>query len=264
MPKLAIIGYGAMAGYLAQGLPATSWQLAGCVIRAGREAAARDRLGPAVRLSPQLDPMLAEVALVVDCAGHEGLRAHGPAVLRAGVPLLTASVGALADPALHDALEAAAVAGGTQLIVASGAIGALDALTAARVGGLEEVTYEGRKPPAGWRGTPAEAAEDLDALTAPLVHFTGTAREAALRYPKNANVAAAVALAGAGFEATQVRLVADPDATGNTHRITARGAFGRLDFSITGASLPDTPRTSALAAMSMLAGIARRDRWLVI
>jgi aspartate dehydrogenase len=109
----------------------------------------------------------------------------------------------------------------------------------------------------GWAGAPAAEAFDLSALTAPAVHFEGTAREAALRYPKNANVAAAVALAGLGFEETRARLVADPGAVGNMHEIEAEGAFGRFRFEITGASLPDNPRSSALAAMSALAEIRR-------
>ncbi|MBL4628031.1 MAG: aspartate dehydrogenase, partial [Roseicyclus sp.] len=137
----------------------------------------------------------------------------------------------------------------------SGAIGALDALRAARVGGLDRETYTGRKPPAGWRGSPAEVALDLDAVTSPSTHFRGSARDAALHYPKNANVAAAVALAGAGFDTTQVTLIADPQAPGNIHEITAEGRFGHLHFQITGNSLPDNPRSSALAAMSGVAAI---------
>jgi len=80
-----------------------------------------------------------------------------------------------------------------------------------------------------------------------------------LRYPKNANVAAAVALAGLGFDATRVTLIADAAATGNTHEILARGDFGQFEFRITGDALPDNPRTSALAAMSTLSAILDRE-----
>ena len=41
------------------------------------------------------------------------------------------------------------------------------------------------------------------------------------------------------------------------HEVEAEGAFGRFRFEITGASLPDNPRSSALAAMSVLAEIRR-------
>jgi aspartate dehydrogenase len=207
-----------------------------------------------MRLTSDLD-VQTPPALVLDCAGHDGLRAHGPRALQAGIPVVTASLGALADPATEETLRTAARAGGTQVHLVSGAIGGLDALRAAAVGGLTRVTYTGRKPPEGWRGTPADSVLDLDHLAEPAVHFRGTAREAALRYPKNANVAAAVALAGVGFEMTEVELIADPGAVGNSHEITAQGAFGQMRFDITGHSLPDTPRTSALAAMSMVASV---------
>jgi len=83
-------------------------------------------------------------------------------------------------------------------------------------------------------------------------HVSGPSREAALQYPKNANVAAAIALAGAGFEKTRVELVADPELKHNVHRIEAQGAFGTLHFDIAGNALPDAPRSSALTAMSVL------------
>lgn len=255
MPRIALIGYGAMAGYVAAQLDQTAWSLSHCIIRQGREDAARARLGADVTLVSTLDEITALPDLVVDCAGHPGLIQYGRDVLRAGIPVVTASIGALADDTLRHELATAATDGQSHLHLATGAIGALDALRAASVGGLTDVRYTGIKPPSGWRGTPAEQQTDLDALTAPFIHFEGTARHAARLYPKNANVAAAVAFAGAGFDTTTTKLMADPAATGNTHQIHAKGAFGQFDFTITGNSLPDTPRTSALAAMSMVAAI---------
>ena len=107
-------------------------------------------------------------------------------------------------------------------------------------------------PRKGWRGSPAETKLDLDALSEPTVHFNGSARKAALEYPKNANVAASVALAGIGFDATTVELIADPGAQRNTHEIVAEGDFGRFEFLIEGKSLPDNPRSSAITAMSVV------------
>ncbi|MEJ6387972.1 aspartate dehydrogenase [Gymnodinialimonas ulvae] len=244
--RLAIVGKGAIAGFVTAAVAQRpDLHLVARVLRQAEGAAVAD-----VADLPPVD-------LLIDCAGHAGLAQHGPAALALGIDVLTLSLGALADDALRVELEGAARNGMAQLHLASGAIGALDALRAGAIGGLRAVTYTGRKPPAGWRGSPAEDRLDLDRLTTAATHFTGTARAAALAYPKNANVAAAVALAGAGFDATQVALIADPDAPGNVHDIRAEGAFGTLNFSITGASLPDNPRSSALAAMSAVAALSQ-------
>ena len=105
---------------------------------------------------------------------------------------------------------------------------------------------------------PAQERLDLDTLTSAAVHFDGTARQAATQYPKNANVAAAVALAGLGFDHTRAVLIADPGIDANIHEIEARGAFGSFSFRIEGKALPDNPRSSALAAMSVISAIERR------
>src|SRR5260370_19337106 len=93
-----------------------------------------------------------------------------------------------------------------------------------RLSGLTSVRYRSRKPPLAWRGSVAERVADLGTLAKPTVLYKGTAGEAALLYPQNANVAAAVALAGLGFESTQVELVADLGAGGNIHEIEAVAA----------------------------------------
>jgi aspartate dehydrogenase len=200
---------------------------------------------------------------MIDCAGHTALSSYGPDILRGGTDLTTVSLGALADPDLVQRLQQAATDGHAKLHLASGAIGALDCLRAARVGSLQDVTYVGRKPPLSWKGSPAETRLDLDNLAAAEVHFDGTARDAATEYPKNANVAAAVALAGIGFDNTRVRLIADPGVTENIHEIRATGDFGALSFEIKGRSLPDNPRSSALAAMSIVSKLEQVSQDIV-
>ena len=104
----------------------------------------------------------------------------------------------------------------------------------------------------------AEEQLKLDQLNSAAIHFSGTARQAAVAYPKNANVAAAIALAGLGFDETRVELIADPAVNANIHEIEARGSFGTFTFRIEGKALPDNPRSSALAAMSAIAAIERQ------
>lgn len=211
------------------------------------------------RLIDRIADLPEDTDLLVDCAGHAALSEHGAEILRRGIDLVTISIGALADKKLHDELEQAAREGNSRLHLASGAIGALDCLRAARAGGLDEVIYTGRKPPLSWKGSPAEDKLDLAQVSEATIHFEGNAREAALQYPKNANVAAAVALAGAGFDDTATRLVADPAISNNVHQIDARGQFGSFSFRIEGRALPDNPSSSALAAMSVIASIEREQ-----
>jgi aspartate dehydrogenase len=116
--------------------------------------------------------------------------------------------------------------------------------------GLTDVAYTGRKPPMAWAGTPAADTWNLASLTAETIIFRGDSRQAALSFPKNANVTAAVALSGVGFEKTTVTLIADPNISRNVHEISATGSFGSLQLRLDNEPLPDNPRTSALAALN--------------
>lgn len=268
--NIALIGFGAIGSAAAALLQQTPQVRLAAVVLAD--------LTPA-SLMPETVELLAQWApdaevldhvpetgidLVVEAAGHPAIDQHVLAALRRGLPCIVASMGALSAPGLAEALDAAARQGGTQVEFVSGAIGAVDALAAAKIGGLTSVRYTGRKPPMAWLGTPAEKAVDLLGLTSEQTIFEGTARDAAAQYPKNANVAATISLAGLGLDATQVRLIADPSVSDNIHTVEAVGAFGRFELTMRNLPLAANPKTSAQTVYSLVRAIRNRVESTVI
>jgi aspartate dehydrogenase len=256
MRRLTLIGFGAIGRSVYQRLQGHArLQIDTVVVSARGLAATQAAVASGTRVVTEV-PKAA--CLLLECAGHGALVEHVLPALERGVECAVLSVGALSEPGLPEQLADAARRGGAQLHLLPGAIGGVDAIAAARIAGLEAVTYTGRKPPAGWRGSPAQALVDLDTLQAPFVIFEGSARDAARLYPKNANVAATLSLAGLGLDATRVRLIADPGVRDNIHEIDVRGAFGEMQLTMRGRPLPDNPKTSALTVLSALRFLENR------
>jgi len=267
MTSVGLIGCGGIAQDVVAALrasPANGVSIVGALARPGRGEEARAKLC-GIDIVETLDALLArKPAIVAEVAGQAAVVEHGENVLRRGIDCLVISVGALADPALLARLKSAAHDGNSRILLPAGAIGGIDAIAAMRVAGLTSVRYRSRKPPAAWRGSRAEHVVELDKLTHRTVLYKGSAGEAALLYPQNANVAAAVALAGLGFDATEVELVADPDAPGNMHEIEAEGAAGRFAIQLQGKPSRSNPKTSALAAMSVARALINAHATIVI
>lgn len=260
--ELTLIGFGAIGRSVYQRMQAhTGVRITHIVVSEAKVAALQAELGPQVTVTHQVPTA---TPLVLECAGHTALTGHVLPALQRGTECAVLSMGALSAPGLPEQLQAAAEQGGTQLHLLAGAIGGIDALSAARQAGLSHVTYIGRKPPSGWRGSPAEQLVNLDSLTEPTVILDATAREAARLYPKNANVAATLALAGLGLDQTRVRLIADPGVSDNIHEIEAQGAFGEMQVRMRGKPLADNPKTSALTVLSAVRFLHNRTASVTI
>ncbi len=263
--RVAVLGFGAIGRVLAAGLAdSASPRLAALLVRPRQVAEARASLPGDVAVVDTLAALLGLYpTLVVESAGQGAVREHAAEILSAGIDLMVVSTGALADAALLDHLKACAQRATARILIPAGAIAGLDGLGTLREAGLKAVTYTSAKPPLAWRGTPAEAQLDLAALRERTTFFEGSAREAALSYPKNANLAATVALAGLGLDDTRVRLVADPNAVGNTGTIEASSELGDMEVVMAGRP-SENPKTSASTAYSLLHAVRSRAATLVI
>jgi aspartate dehydrogenase len=243
---MAIIGYGAIGCEIgaALGRLGESEDLAAALVRRGRSAgpfAAVHDVGALLANAPQT---------ILECAGQASVGEYGPPILAAGVDLVLSSIGTLADPQIVSDLASAA-AGGGRLLFAPGAVAGLDGLIAARLAGLASVTYTSFKPPEAWRGVVA-ADIDLDGPDEEILLFDGSARAAALAFPRNANVAVAIGLCGLGLDATRARLVSSRKVQDPLGLIEAEGDFGRFTFEILAHAAPTNPRSSLLTAHSLL------------
>lgn len=264
--NVAVVGSGAISTSVLEMMRNVSGLRVVAIITTLRSQASaealRDQYAPEAQVLQQLPSE--GIDLVVEIAGHTALKHHVLPALRQGIDTVVVSVGALADQSLYEQLLEASTASGAQIELVPGAVGAMDALSAAQYGGLQEVTYTSRKAALAWQDTPAAEQFDLATLTEPTVIFTGTARDATQLYPKNANVAATIALAGLGFDNTQVKLIADPFQTQNEHHISAVGAFGSFELTMKNLPLASNPKTSALTAYSVMRALNNRVKSIVV
>jgi aspartate dehydrogenase len=251
--RVALGGVGAvglrLAVALCEGIPG----LVLAAVSANDKQRARERLSnvgvevPVVAIE-ELEP---HADLVVECAPAALLAAIARPFLAKGKQVIVLSAGALLSN--MDLIDVARERGG-RIIVPTGALIGLDAVTAAAEGKIESVRMITRKPVRGLAGAPflLENGIDIESIEEPVRIFSGTAREAAAGFPANLNVAVALGLAGIGVDRTQLEIWADPSLDRNTHTIEVVSDSANFTMSIS--NVPsENPKTGRITALSVLA-----------
>ncbi len=252
--SVAVAGFGAIgkkvAEALDQGIPGLK-----LVAVAEADAARAEAILKGFKHPVPVVPLqkLAEMAEVIaESLPASIFRKVAEPALQKGRKLVALSVGALA--ANMDLVDLARAHGG-QIIVPSGALLGLDGLVAASQETIHSVKLVSKKPPGGLVGAPylVQNKIDLTGIKEPVRVFAGTAREAAAAFPANVNVGAALGLAGIGVDRTMVEIWADPTLTRNTHQVEVDSESAILNFKIENLPAVENPRTSRIAALSVIA-----------
>ena len=254
--RVGIAGFGAIGQSVAQsldaGLPGLS--LAAVAVRNPDAPPAFAWRGEAPRYTT-LERLHELCDIVVECAPAAVFRQIAEPALAAGKRLVVLSAGALLQ---HDDLIGLARDSGGQIMVPSGAILGLDAITAAAEGVIHSVTMITRKPPKGLAGAPylVENRIDLSDVTEPRLIFRGSPREAAVGFPANLNVAVSISLAGIGPDLTTLEIWADPTLERNVHRVEVES--DAASFSVEIQNIPSAnPKTGRITAQSVVAALRK-------
>jgi aspartate dehydrogenase len=212
-----------------------------------------------LKLRPAVLPIseLSEIAdLVVECAPSRLVEEIVTPFVSNGKTAIVLSASALLEKS-H--LIDVARMGGGQIIVPTGALLGLDAVTAAAEGKISSVRMITRKPVKGLMGAPfvVENKIDLESFTEPTKIFDGTAREAGKGFPANLNVAVALSLAGIGPDKTFLEIWADPGRSRNSHRIEV--ISDSAEFSMAIDNIPsENPKTGRITALSVIACLRKQ------
>lgn len=253
--KLGLIGCGNIGTFLLQSINKDGLLPGGKIVSiyARREEAAAQLAEEfETQAYADVDSLLnSDVDLVIEAATIEAAQEYALKVLEGGKDLLLSSIGVMADAAFEESAREICEKQNVRIFLPSGAIGGLDVLKSAKaVNGLETVSITTRKPPSA---LPAGASLEKETIL-----FEGSAAEAIKQFPRNINVAIVLSLAGLGSEKTKVKIIADPDVLKNSHFIEASGSFGTLKLEVENDPMPNNPKTSYLAALSVLATLQNK------
>ena len=256
--KVGIGGLGAIGLELARRLDTGIGGLKLTAVSARDKDAARLRMNDLRQQVPVI--ALSELAsvsdVVVECAPASVFNQVAEPVIRMGKTLIPVSVGGLLE---NWYLVELARTTGARINVPSGAVLGLDAVRAAGLGNIKQVTIVTRKPPAGLVGAPHIEKQkiDLNSVAQPLKVFEGSAKEGVKAFPANVNVAAALGLAGIGPDRTWLEVWADPLVNRNIHSITVESDSARCELKIENVPTEENPRTGRIVVLSALAALKR-------
>jgi aspartate dehydrogenase len=257
--RVALAGFGTVGQSVARhlmgdGIPAIRLTaISARDLDKARQASAR--LKPAPHVVPVAN-LPAHADVVVECAPAAAFREIAEPALMAGKTLVAVSPSALASQ--PDLIDLAQAHGG-RIQIATGALPGLDTVRGARENGIKSVKLVAHFRPDRLARSDYVIAHGFNFSTppeAPVLIFSGTAREATTTFPRHLNVAAALALAGTGLDETLVDLWVDPDSIGTTLRIELDSDVIKLDLAAWNQpSGGEKGGTSKIVAPSILAAL---------
>jgi aspartate dehydrogenase len=205
-----------------------------------------------------------DMDVVVEAASQQAVEIYAEKILEKA-NLMLMSTGAFANDELLDRIENAAKLNNRKIYLPSGAVAGLDAIKS--VSHLaKEVVLTTKKNPSSLASAPFFDVYSMNPneIKEEKLLFEGSAREAIKLFPQNINVAAAVSLAGIGFDRTKVRIIADPKLKRNVHEVRVRGDFGEIVTVTKNVPSPQNPKTSYLAALSAVRTLKNIEQRIVI
>jgi aspartate dehydrogenase len=257
--RVAIAGLGivgtTVAEHLDRGIPGVELAAVGV-----RDAAKAAHTLSGLRRQPiysTIDDLERWADVVVECAPSHLLPDIVRPFLVRGKKAIVLSSGALLE---HPELIGLAADHGGQILVPSGALLGLDAVSAASEGTIHSVTMITRKPVRGLLGAPhlVNNGIRIEGISEPMRVFQGSPREAAIGFPANLNVAVALSLAGIGADRTSLEIWADPHLARNTHCIEVDADSARFSMSIE--NIPsENPKTGLITALSVVSMLRKLD-----
>ncbi|HEX9745039.1 MAG TPA: aspartate dehydrogenase domain-containing protein [bacterium] len=254
--KVAIIGLGAIGGFLLGELaPDTDFEISAiCEIDEQKAGKILTALHLPDGLLCEIDEIPDNTDVFVEAASGSVAYKVAELALSRGKIAVIASMGGLGD--IDNLVELARRNGG-RLLLPSGAIAGLDALKAVPKESIKSVTMKSTKPAGNLADTEYIKSKglDLNLINEPVKVFDGMARDAAIAFPKSANVAATLALATVGLDNMRVEIWADPFSDRNRHWLQVESGHGRIIANVSNVPFEINPRTSKLAAYSILAAI---------
>lgn len=189
---------------------------------------------------------------IIEAASPSVVTEMGIKILDNGINLIPLSVGAFADRQFYEKATATALENNSRVHIPSGAVGGFDVLAGAMLMGDVKVSIKTEKSPASLNGAPFLKGRKLSEDRIEQV-FRGSAKEAIKEFPKNVNVAVATAMATTGVENTKVSIDSIPEKKGNKHEIKLKGENININIAIESIPSPDNPKSSTLAAYSVIA-----------
>lgn len=257
--KIALIGSGSLASIIAKYLSNNlneDFEIIG--ILSGRLENAL-KLGNAIKTKAysSLDEMIKDKPdFIIEAASPSVVKDSTFKILENGINLIVLSVGAFADEDFFVKAAQLAKENNCRVHLASGAVGGFDVLSSAVL--MEDVTVgiTTEKSPSSLNGAPFLEGRELSQDISEEV-FTGTAKEAIEVFPKNINVAVATGLATRGVGNTSVTIRSIPGMKSNKHTIKLIGDSVKVTVEIESTPSPENPKSSTLAAWSVISLLKR-------